>query len=270
VAFGAAALAAPSVAAANPVCGATIKHNIKLTGNLDCSGFSGNGLNVGKAGITINLGGFTLTGPSGSHDGINNEGGYDKVTVENGTVKDYEYGVLYEYTTGSKILHVKSVDASYDGIGFWYSHNGVIDHSRVSGSGEYGFYLYENNHVNLTNSHAVHVSTYGVYDYYSLSTLNNVTANSGSEYGVYIDDPIAAYTSKGFVYYTIENSTANQNSSDGFYIAGNYPTIYYQANLVNNTANNNMSYGFYADDNTKGKRNHATGNGTNCWHVPCG
>jgi hypothetical protein len=41
--------------------------------------------------------------------------------------------------------------------------------------------------------------------------------------------------------------------------------------LLDNTANDNTDYGFYADRQTKGKGNHATGNGTrNCWHVPCG
>ena len=75
----------------------------------------------------------------------------------------------------------------------------------------------------------------------------------------------------GADYYTIEHSTANSNAGTGFYITDNYPTLYYQAILLDNTANSNGSYGFYADVKTKGKGNHATGNGTlNCWHVPCG
>ena len=98
-----AALVAPGVAAANPACGATVKHNVTLTGDMDCSASASSGIVIGKAGITINLNGHTLTGPNdGSYYGIDNSSGYDKVTVENGTVKNYEYDVLYEYTDGRK------------------------------------------------------------------------------------------------------------------------------------------------------------------------
>ena len=57
----------------------------------------------------------------------------------------------------------------------------MIDHSTASGSGEYGFELYENTHVNLTNSKAANNADYGVYDYYSLATLDNVTFRWGHQ-----------------------------------------------------------------------------------------
>src|SRR5207248_7854259 len=92
--LGAAALLMPSVAAAaQPSCGDVVTSNVTLTGNLDCSSSNSDGLIVGKNGITINLAGFTIIGPSnGSYEGINNTGdysggpfaGWNNVTVENG------------------------------------------------------------------------------------------------------------------------------------------------------------------------------------------
>jgi hypothetical protein len=259
-AVAAAALAAPAVASANPACGSTVTHNVTLHSDMTC--LSSDGLDVGKSGVTINLNGHTITGTS-SYDGINNYH-HNNVTVENGTVRDFDYGVLYEYTAGSRILHVKALNIAYDGIGFWYSTNGLIDRSTATG-GSYGLYLYQNYKVNVTNSKA-HNNTYGVYDYYSHATLDNVTANS-NQYGFYIDYPLATGTSKKPAYYLIRNSTANNNSYAGFYIYDNYGREYL-ADLIGNTANNNSSYGFYAEYRTKGSHNHAHGNGTNFYRVP--
>lgn len=43
-----------------PVCGEVIKHDVRLTANLNCSG---DGLIVGADGVTIDLNGFFITGP---------------------------------------------------------------------------------------------------------------------------------------------------------------------------------------------------------------
>jgi hypothetical protein len=113
LALGGAALAVPSVAAANPACGATVKHNVTLTGDMDCSASGTNGINVGKSAITINLNGHTLTGPGGDTCctfGIEDSSvGYDKVTLENGTVRDFYGAVRFYYTTGAQFLHVKAL-----------------------------------------------------------------------------------------------------------------------------------------------------------------
>jgi hypothetical protein len=261
------ALAAPSGASALS-CGDTVTSNVKLTADLDCSASATNGLIVGKSGITINLNNHTITGPGGTaYDGIDNEDGFDKITLKNGTINDYEYDVLFEYTTGSKIEGITAgfdgLPGSYSGISFWYSQNGSITKSVVSNSNSEGFYLYENNNVNLSRSKSVSPlpSADGVYDYYSLSSVDHVKANGG-HYGFYIENP--------FVGYELTDNTANDNVVDGFYIYDNYPSNLYQANLTGNVANGNGDYGFYADLKTLGKKNHASGNTTqDCHHVSC-
>lgn len=249
-------------ASASPTCGQTVLHDLKLHADLDCSGFNGEGLIVGRGGITIDLNGFTLTGQGGSsgHVGIDNEG-FNGVTVKNGTIKNYYYGVLFQYTSGSRILYIHMfADGSQDyyPIAFWYSQNGLIDHSIVN-NGYYGIYLYENKNVNVTRSKSTG-SEYGIYDYFSRSTLNHNKANAGYE-GFYLYYPIKGYR--------VLNGHAHGNSDAGFYITENYPTNIQQATLIGNAASNNGNYGFYADVETLGHDNHAHDNPINCWHVHC-
>ena len=258
VALGVVALAAPAAAAANPACGATLTSSVKLTSDMSCSGTA---LTVGKSGITINLNGHTITGSGydNGYYGVYNDG-YNKVTVENGTITDYEYDLYDEYTTGAKVVDLKT-DDSAEALSVFYSQNGLVEHSSAYDT-TYGIYLYYNNRVNVTDSKSSD-SEYAVYDEYSLATLDKVKTHD-NVYGFYIAYPLRY----GKAYYTIEKSTANDNDY-GFYIE-NYPTSYYQADLLDNTANDNGSYGFYAYLKTKGKGNHATGNGTgNCYHVAC-
>ena len=99
--------------------------------------------------------------------------------------------------------------------------------------------------------------------------------------GFFVHQPLTVFTSKGQVYYTIEHSTAENNSWSGFQIEDNTPTSLYQANVFGNTAKDNGSgfpsgepefgWGFYATQPVKGnKTNGAAGNQNgNCHDVPC-
>lgn len=81
-------LAAPSSAAA-VVCGETLTASVVLDADLLCP--TGNGLVIGADGVTIDLGGHTLTGDNASDSvGIENAGGFDAVTVKNGTIRSFE------------------------------------------------------------------------------------------------------------------------------------------------------------------------------------
>jgi hypothetical protein len=263
------ALLVPAAAqAANPACGATIKHDVKLTSNMDCSGSATAGLIVGKAGVTINLNGHALIGPGNSdYFGVDDTEGWDHFTLENGAVRGYGENVYVEYATGPRILHVHAGDTSAAtyGIDVEYSTNAVINHSTaaIGNVNDYAFYLYENTNEALINSKVSSSAGNGLYDDESTGKIVNVSSNGTGGYGFYVEQPLA----QG---YLIKDSTANGNASDGFYIYENYPTALYQATLVDNKANNNGGNGFYADVLTKGSGNRATGNSSdNCFHVPC-
>ena len=263
LAVGGLALAAPGVAgAAVPACGTNLTHSVTLTGDMTCT--TSDGLDVGKSGITINLNGHTITGPSGSYDGVY-DSGYGHVTIENGRIRNFYNGVYVDASDTTKISNIKVHGAANAGVYFAYSQDGVIDHLGAFANTSYGAYLYENSNLRMTSSKTNQNHDYGIYDYYSAATLNHVTSSNNSNYGFYIDYP-AAYTSSGP--YTLENSTADHNGYAGFLIYDNLPQWQYQAALIGNTANDNSDYGFYAEYWAKGSHNHATGNGTrNCYRV---
>jgi parallel beta-helix repeat protein len=81
-------LGAPSLAAANDLCGATIFVNLKLNHDLTCTG---DGLIVGADGIRLDLNGHTVAG-SGSGVGIR-VFGRNNVSISGGTVRNFEAGI---------------------------------------------------------------------------------------------------------------------------------------------------------------------------------
>lgn len=86
-------------------CGQVIKQSVKLTANLDCKT---DGIIVGADSITIDLNGFTLSGPGekSSKVGIMFADN-DEVTVQGpGTIKSFQAGALFSGGEDNKISRV--------------------------------------------------------------------------------------------------------------------------------------------------------------------
>jgi parallel beta-helix repeat protein len=92
-------------------CGDVITHDVTLTASLDCNpySFDASGLAIGADGVDLNLGGNLMRGPlmtefdSSVPVAIDNTGGYDDVTIRNGSLarwgtiaelKDADYNVI--------------------------------------------------------------------------------------------------------------------------------------------------------------------------------
>src|SRR5437763_16252011 len=115
LAFGGAALMVPATAAAQPpTWGAVLFHSVTLHAELVCA--NSDGLEVGANGITINLNQFAIRSTTGNYDGIDNGGGFNRVTVENGTINDFGDGVYYNSSNHGKITGVTSINNTYEGI----------------------------------------------------------------------------------------------------------------------------------------------------------
>jgi parallel beta-helix repeat protein len=95
-------------------CGETVTTSFKLTGNLNC--LQQPGFVVGADGIDVNLGGRVLYGGiasgGGGPIGIDNTGGFDDVTVRNGTVAAFGFGIE---TAGASRNHILNVTGSSAG-----------------------------------------------------------------------------------------------------------------------------------------------------------
>jgi hypothetical protein len=96
----AAAVVAAAAASAGQVrrtpitaCGQIVRQSAYLTRDLHCRGLPG--VVVGASGISIDLKGFTLRGDrSPGNYGIDDLRGYDGVTIENGVLVDFDYGLV--------------------------------------------------------------------------------------------------------------------------------------------------------------------------------
>ena len=86
-------------------CGQKITQSIIVNNNLgDCLG---HGLIVGANGITIDLNGKTIDGKSIGAAILNN--GFDSVTIKNGRLVDFDYGVMLN--NGAELNIVEGVTA---------------------------------------------------------------------------------------------------------------------------------------------------------------
>ncbi len=150
VALGAGVLTAgPAMASPQPSCGDVLTASVTLTANLDCSSYTaGPALTINSNNITLNLGGYTITGPGGSSDtdgvqiGANGHApGSD--TVTNGIIENFEIDVD---VTAARNLALSKLQLLFDTADTYY----------------------------------------GIYAYYvAVGTFSNVTAQDAS-YGIYL------------------------------------------------------------------------------------
>jgi parallel beta-helix repeat protein len=105
------AAAQPHVAATNVHCGQAIVATTTLNGDLDCTGQSG--LTIGKASVTLNLGGHSIIGTAGTGTGVQTS--FNSDTVENGYINGFYIGVQVSGTTDT-VTKVQVNNATGAGI----------------------------------------------------------------------------------------------------------------------------------------------------------
>ena len=170
-------------------CGQTVTTNAVLTQNLFCTG---SGVVVGAAGITVDLHGFRIRSDrSLVHYGIDDSLGYDHVTVENGDLINFTYGVF-------------AFNADHVSI------SGLV----VSGSPGYGIDV-TGDAPSVKSSTASGNSGYGIFlDGAQPSVTSSVA--SGNGYG-----GIQAYGNTA----SITSSTASGNGGGGIAVVGDAPRL---------------------------------------------
>jgi hypothetical protein len=99
-------------ATAHLSCGAVVTTDVRLTADItDCPA---SGLIVGADGITIDLAGHTISG-HGVGAGIDNSAGHDRLTLRNGTLTGFVFGVHLFDTTDTQL---RRLHATGNSIGF--------------------------------------------------------------------------------------------------------------------------------------------------------
>ena len=103
-----------SAAEGNPSCGEVLTTDTTLTGDMTCAGTA---LRIGADGITVDLNGFWIYGDSVSVGwaGVENAG-YRKVTIENGTITDFFFGIHLEGADDNRIRAITADGNWFSGI----------------------------------------------------------------------------------------------------------------------------------------------------------
>lgn len=128
-------IAAGAAHAANELCGQTITQSVTLTADQACTG---DGLVAVGDGITIDLGGFTLSGDGDAgNDGIDVTGaGSGSVLIKNGTIRNFAAGIA-THGMAPKLVKVSKVALRNNNeAGFDVTAEQIaIDKSSVTGNG---------------------------------------------------------------------------------------------------------------------------------------
>ncbi len=234
----------PGVAfAAQPSCGDTLVANTTLTSDLDCSAFpNGTALYMGKAGIVLDLNGYTIWGdgtPADDTDVGVNTNGYHHTVIKNGTIANFSTGIHVYFSNDTRIKWVY-LSAGADtndtavhieqGVGNVVRHIGLntfsygvyLDHSAsnqvaYSDMDNVGTAIYVMRGAsNVFTANTLNPSQYGVEDYYgSENRYVRNTAENGAQTGFYIDCDTSGRV------HLIKN-TARDFDGDGFHTSACY------------------------------------------------
>ena len=125
---------APAAQAATDVaCGDTLMADTVLTEDLTCG--AGDGLVLGASGITLDLGGHSITGAGmgNSAGGIRVPPGVDGTTIRNGTVAGFTEGIVIDSSAWTTVTHM-AVTGTERGINIANASWSTIIRNTVSGS----------------------------------------------------------------------------------------------------------------------------------------
>lgn len=201
------------------VCGQVVTTNAFLTQNLHCPGSAG--VVVGADGITIDLKGFRLRGNVTNY-GIDNNG-FDGVTIRNGTVRNFDFGV-----------------SAYGGADKFTVQNLV-----VSGCFNYGIAVLGNS-AKIQSSNLSGNTHFGILVTGDSAAIQSVTATRNGGQGITVHGNSES----------VKSSTSDGNDSFGIVAIGN------SAKITASAASGNVLEGIRVDgDAAKVTGNQTDGNG---------
>lgn len=253
-----------------------------LTGNV-AGGSGKSGIVIAADNVSIDLGGFTLEGGTGSLDGIRPSGYRSNIIIRNGIVKswgghgitNYVYG--FPNGSGTSFSLIENIISSNNGSAGIRSsfggivrnciardnggtgiattnHGGVIEGCSSDGNGEHGYSIYEG--ATISNSSSIDNTGIGIYCGNSGHTITGCTVHSNDGGGIYASGTTVkgcnissngSYGIKISFNSLIEGNSIDANQGDGISgvnIAGNGGT-----QIIGNNICRNSGYGISLTNN---------------------
>ncbi len=125
-------------------CGATLTVDTTLDSDLTCTGTA---LIIGADGITLDLKDHTLKG-NGTGIGVDNTGGKDNVTIKQGVIDHFAYGVFLMNASHNTLTHltvqnnVNTTGVEGTGILLWLANDSnTISKNKIKDNARQGMYL---------------------------------------------------------------------------------------------------------------------------------
>ncbi len=241
-------------AAGTPIiaCGQTVTTTAFLAHDLNCTD---DGIVIGASGITVDLKGFVVRGDRGVGDyGIDDSAGWDSVTVKNGVVRNFDFGVFAQIAdkvtvsglvavgnlgggvsvqgTGDSVTKVTAVGNTY-GIAI-IGDGAKVTSATATQNAITGIFVNGNKAVVKSAIATGNIST-GI-DITGSSGLVTSSTATGNSRGIFLDgdfDGVKSSTMSGNgtgivvdgTFGTITSSTASENSIVGIHVDGDAPTI---------------------------------------------
>jgi hypothetical protein len=151
-----------SAHASHVQCGDVITQDTKLDSDLlNCPG---DGVVIGAAGITLDLNGHTIDGSgfaAGPSNGVDDTGGFDDITIEDGTITDFSYGVELRGVDGSTVSRL-DVHDTLGGILLTFSSGNAIEWNTFAVLGN-GVALSDGANRNTIGRNVFTGSNFGVF-----------------------------------------------------------------------------------------------------------
>jgi parallel beta-helix repeat protein len=212
-----------------------------LTGDVNFTDTAHNAITVGCNDVTIDLKGYTITGPNATNYSGIYMSGRTNVEIRNGTIRDFHCGV-HEYDagiSGHRVIDIRAISNNYRGIKLASNGSLVKDCTAVL-NGDIGIYAPAGSAV--TGSTALYNGNTGIYAYRGCTVTGN-TAYENDNDGIY------AYGSC-----TVLGNTACYNSSNGIYVT-------FGCTVTGNAASLNILDGILAERSSIITGNTCTNNG---------
>jgi parallel beta-helix repeat protein len=266
------AAAGPKLPSRTVQCGEVLTESLRVANNLrDCAG---DGLVVGAPGLTIDLGEHRIDGVAAPGSvGIDNGAGHDGVQIRNGTVNQFETGVLLENASSNVLTLLRIYDTAGAGVHLLgstgntlarnvvsatdvgirleaASNDNSVDANDVSGNRSDGIYAEACSGLAVTRNLLLGNGAYGVENFGSSGNAYRANVVRGNEIdGIILDSGSSDNLLKG--------NEASANDRSGIEVAGGSGN-----SLLGNRTHENGDHGILSDTSAVTlKKNRADRNG---------
>ena len=230
-------------ASAQPACGDTVTGKVELTADLSCPDV---GLVVGADKTRIDLQGFTLAGNPGTL-GIDNGGGFDSVTIENGRIEEFDECISIGGNAQKNVVSgIVAFGCSADGIDLNDSDLSRVVDTLVTANGAAGIQIGDGGTGNrVESSSAIGNAVAGIQIEGSDNTVSKSTVTANGE-GILV-------LGNGN---TLSGNGIYRNEGDGIHVQGD------DNELVKNSATGNLLEGIELQGAARGvlEKNQSSGN----------